>query len=267
MTRLGQSPVAGPAAAPDPHSGSDSCGRPAAQLRVLVIAADGALRNLLTDALQGEGFEVLAAVDPDSAGIAGAEDGRLSLVLLDLGLVRPAGRFLEDWSRRRPGPHAPLVLLSTEDVAETVAAVEAAGAVGFLRLPCDLDDLLALVRRAALPATAPAAPTLDPPPVALESLAPRAPGGARAGGEEAAEARRRRLLQRLARDVGELRPAVVKVRDELRALLIREQAGPLAPLEQRRLAALRRELEAQQLRLRECRAEFERLRGAADGPP
>ena len=160
MTRLGQSPVAGPAAAPDPRSGSDPCGRPAAQLRVLVIAADGALRNLLTDALQGEGFEVLAAVDPNSAGIAGAEDGRLSLVLLDLGLVRPAGRFLEDWSRRRPGPHAPLVLLSTEDVAETVAAVEAAGAVGFLRLPCDLDDLLALVRRAALPVGGP----LPPPP-------------------------------------------------------------------------------------------------------
>ena len=161
MTRLGQSPVAGSAAAPDPRSGSDPRGRPAApQPRVLVIAADGALRNLLTDALQGEGFEALAVVDPDSAGIAGAEDGRLSLVLLDLGLARPAGRFLEDWSRRRPGPHAPLVLLSTEDVAETVAAVEAAGAVGFLRLPCDLDDLLALVRRAALPvgATAPSTP-------------------------------------------------------------------------------------------------------------
>ena len=234
---------------------------------MLVIAADSALRNLLTEALQGEGFEVLAAVDPNSAGIAGAEDGRLSLVLLDLGLVRPAGRFLGDWSRRRPGPHAPLVLLSTEDVAETVAAVDAAGAVGFLRLPCDLEDLLALVRRTALPAPAPAATALDAPPVVPGAMAPRAPGEARAGGEEAAEARRRRLLQRLARDVGELRPAVVKVRDELRALLLREQASPLAPWEQRRLAALRREIEAQQLRLRECRAEFERLRGARDGPP
>jgi DNA-binding response OmpR family regulator len=149
---------------------------------VLVIAADGALRNLLTDALQGEGIEVLAAVDPDSAGIAGAEDGRLSLVLLDLGLVRPAGRFLEDWSRRRPGSHAPLVLLSTEDVAETVAAVEAAGAVGFLRLPCDLDDLLDLVRRAALPATAPAAPALDSLPVAPEAPAPRDPRSLRPRG-------------------------------------------------------------------------------------
>ena len=151
-----------------------------------------------------------------------------------------------------------------------MAAVEAAGAVGFMRLPCDLDDLLALVRRTALPLSL-APPVPGPPrqpPARIDPGASRYPklpvatqrvsGDAKARGAEAAEARRRRLLQRLARDVGELRPAVVKVRDELRALLAREQDGPLAPPEQRRLAALRREIEAQQLRLRECREEFER---------
>jgi CheY-like chemotaxis protein len=168
MTRLGQGPVAGPIPDLAPPSGSDSYLRHQAyappQARILVIASDGALRSLLSDALRGEGFEVRAAVDPEAALDAPGTDEPLSLVLLDLALLRPAGGVPADWSRRRPALHAPLILLSTDDVAETVDAVEATGAVGFLRLPCDLDDLLAMVRRTALPVGAPAPAPLDPPP-------------------------------------------------------------------------------------------------------
>ena len=112
MTRLSRSPVAGHFPIPDPQSGSASglCPQvlpvpPAAPaLRVLVVAADGALRSLLTDALQSVGFDVLAAVDPASAQAATGADERLSLILLDLELARPAGRFRADWSAGGPPP-------------------------------------------------------------------------------------------------------------------------------------------------------------------
>ena len=174
MTRLGQSPVAGPAAAPDPPPGSDSCGRPAAPP---TLPAPAGARAAGAGDRRRRRPPQPAHGSPAGRGLRGARGGRPQLggdrrrrgtagspsSCWTWGWCGPAGRFLGDWSRRRPGPHAPLVLLSTEDVAETVAAVEAAGAVGFLRLPCDLDDLLALVRRTALPAPAPARAGARPP--------------------------------------------------------------------------------------------------------
>jgi DNA-binding response OmpR family regulator len=113
---------------------------------VLTVVGDALLRAFLTAALEDAGYAVTAAADA-VAGVAAAGAAPPAVILLDLDVDRPAadGAGFAAWYRRQPEPRAPLLLLSTRSVAATVAATEAAGAAGFLRLPFALDDLLALV--------------------------------------------------------------------------------------------------------------------------
>ncbi len=83
--------------------------------------------------------------------------------------------------------------------------------------------------------------------------------------ELAAEAQRRHLLERLARDVWDLRPAIVWIGNELKQLAEREETGRLAPEEVARGTVLRRENEALRLQLRACAAECERRRRRGHG--
>ena len=80
----------------------------------------------------------------------------------------------------------------------------------------------------------------------------------------AAAAEHRRLLRRLASGVDALRSAITDVRDELCALQASEDRGRRSPDESRRIGALRLESEAQQLRLQEYQAEYERLLSGGD---
>ena len=87
--------------------------------------------------------------------------------------------------------------------------------------------------------------------------------------ELAAEAQRRHLLERQARDVWDLRPAIAWIGNELQQLAAREETGRLSPQDAARVTVLRRENEALRLQLRACAAEFERLRrrGRGDTAP
>jgi len=113
--------------------------------RVLAVVGDALLRAFLTAALEDAGYAVTAAADA-TAGVAAAGAAPPAVVLLDLDVDRPAGdgAAFAAWWRRQPQPRSPLLLLSARSVAATVAAAEAVGAAGFLRLPFALDDLLAL---------------------------------------------------------------------------------------------------------------------------
>jgi hypothetical protein len=132
-----------------------------------------------------------------------------------------------------------------------VAPAEALGACGFLRLPFDLETLWSLVARTA---AAGAPGPVDGPPAAP----------AKHHREAVVEGQRRRLLERLAREVAEVRSAAVRARAEFLALAAREAAGRLSREEAARIAVLRRECEALRLRLRECAGEYERLRRRDD---
>lgn len=122
--------------------------------RILVLEEDAPLRGLLTAALREEGYEVMAVPDgaPHSAGGATAAP---VLVLLDL--RRPGaggGLAVSAVAWGTAGPPGPLLLLSAGCEAERRAATAALGAAGSLPLPFDLEELLAAVRRLAVPARA-----------------------------------------------------------------------------------------------------------------
>src|SRR5262245_49775579 len=123
---------------------------------VLAIVGDASLREFLVEALEDAGYAVAATADV-AQGLVAAAAAPPAVILLDADQAIPAGNAFADWYRWQPGPVAPVLLLSARGVAETVTAVEALGASGFLRLPFDLDALLTLVAHAP-PAAPPGGP-------------------------------------------------------------------------------------------------------------
>ena len=114
---------------------------------VLVVEDDPAVRGLLREVLEEEGYAVQSAPDV-AAGLAGIQAGDVDLVLLDLRL--PGTDGLELCRRVRgteTASHLPIVVLTAaleEEVPQ--AASLAAGADSYLAKPFDIDDLLDHVR-------------------------------------------------------------------------------------------------------------------------
>jgi CheY-like chemotaxis protein len=133
-----------------------------AESTVLVIDDDPAVQDVVTQALSGEGYGVLAAGDGaealtvisqhqqpgvrgDSYG-SGCPNGRgVDLILLDLWMPGMDGwTFLEHY-RRLPGPHAPVVIFAAQSDEVAARQSRALGAAGFLTKPFDLEALLGVV--------------------------------------------------------------------------------------------------------------------------
>ena len=127
-------------------------GRPVRPVRpVLVVDDDVAIRRVVAAALADEGYAVVQAADGNAA-LAAVRAAPPCLILLDL---RMPGMDGWEFARRYralpppPGPPAPLVCVTAAvDAAAWGAQVGAAATVG---KPFDLDDLVAVVARHALP--------------------------------------------------------------------------------------------------------------------
>lgn len=108
---------------------------------ILLAEDDADQRDVMADALEFEGFQVLQAAQPSDVleGLLRSPD----LVLLDLvGVASPAVmRVL------RALPRRPALLLVSGDMALPAVAAQL-GADGYLMKPYDLDDLLAHIHRA-----------------------------------------------------------------------------------------------------------------------
>jgi CheY-like chemotaxis protein len=113
--------------------------------RILVVDDEAAIRDLLVDVLQMEGFVVDAAGHgAEALDIASAH--RPDLVLLDLMMPVMDGRQFVERCRRMPALAAlPIVLMSA--AADGHAASREIGAWGFLPKPFDFDDLAQVLRR------------------------------------------------------------------------------------------------------------------------
>ena len=114
--------------------------------RVLVVEDDRAMREVVLMVLSDEGHEVLAA--PNGAvALAFADEHPPDVIVLDYAMPVCDGPAFAAAYRRRPGRHAPIILLTaTNDLQQRAGEVEADGALG---KPFELDELLALVARHA----------------------------------------------------------------------------------------------------------------------
>ena len=112
--------------------------------RILVIEDEGAMRTVLKDILEHEGFRVMTAADGEH-GLQTAIDEKPDLILLDIMLPKLDG-FALCAQLRALEMHMPVLMLTAKGrVDDRVTGLDA-GADDYLVKPFSTDELLARVR-------------------------------------------------------------------------------------------------------------------------
>jgi CheY-like chemotaxis protein len=114
--------------------------------RILVVEDDPALRSLTEAVLGDAGYEPLTASNgAEALDILAAH--QVQLILLDMRMPVMDGWAFAKAYRARPGPFAPIVVLTAaHDAQKRATEVQAAG---WIAKPFDLDHLVATVGRLA----------------------------------------------------------------------------------------------------------------------
>jgi two-component system chemotaxis response regulator CheY len=120
----------------------DSLAHDIAGRQVLVVDDDESIRNFVELALDTEGYHVASAHNGAVAlDVAGQQQP--DLILLDMRMPVMDGWAFAHAYRSRPGPHAPIVVITAApDAGQRAAEINADG---YLGKPFDLDELLELV--------------------------------------------------------------------------------------------------------------------------
>ena len=112
--------------------------------RVLVVDDDEFIRACVVDILRDEGYEVLDAPH-GAAALALVEDLPPDLILLDMRMPVLDGWGFARAYHDRPGPHAPIVVMTAaQDAAQRATQVCSAS---YIAKPFQLDELLEMVER------------------------------------------------------------------------------------------------------------------------
>ena len=115
---------------------------------VLVVEDDTSIRELLRDAFENEGLDVMTASDGEDA-IATAHAKQPSIVVLDIGLPRVDGAGVASAIRDKYGDAVPVIVVTANNrLAEASARVRAAA---YFTKPFDIPELVRAVRAAVEP--------------------------------------------------------------------------------------------------------------------
>jgi len=115
--------------------------------RVLVVDDDAGVRFTLKGLLEDEGLEVLEAADGEQ-GLSRVEQGGVALVLSDVRMPKLDGLGLLARLQALPEPRPHVVLLTAHGNERLAVEAMKRGAYDYFRKPFELDDVLAVVRRA-----------------------------------------------------------------------------------------------------------------------
>ena len=105
---------------------------------ILVVEDEPVILDVVSRVLAGQGYEVFTAADGLTA-LKIAEQSHLDLILLDIYLPVLDGRRFVQAYRARPGPHAPILLMTGAGYARERAT--ALGVAGCLDKPFDPKEL------------------------------------------------------------------------------------------------------------------------------
>jgi CheY-like chemotaxis protein len=112
--------------------------------QILLVEDETAVQDIIGRALVGKGYQVLTASDGVTA-LALLEQTSPDLIILDIYLPTLDGRRVVHEYRQRPGPQAPILVITGGGYAAERAA--ALGAAGALDKPFRLQELLTTVAR------------------------------------------------------------------------------------------------------------------------
>jgi CheY-like chemotaxis protein len=114
--------------------------------RVLVVDDDPDILEFVSMALEDEGYNVVSAPH-GAAALERLEAAPPDVILLDMRMPVMDGWEFARAYRQRPGPHAPIIVLTAaHDAAERASQIQAEA---FLGKPFEIDDLLNSVERFA----------------------------------------------------------------------------------------------------------------------
>lgn len=111
---------------------------------VLVVDDDDAIRSLVCETLEEEGYPTVAAGDGRGA-LDALREGQPSLILLDMRMPIMNGWEFAEAYRRLPEPHAPIVVVTAG--RDGAAKARDIAAEAYLSKPFELDELIATVQR------------------------------------------------------------------------------------------------------------------------
>ncbi len=118
-----------------------------AQTRILVVDDETDIRQLISDILEDEGYDVESAENGEAARAAFSRETP-DLVLLDIWMPDVDGiSLLKEWSSG-DGVACPVVMISGHGTLETAVEATRLGAVDFIQKPVSLAKLLATVKQA-----------------------------------------------------------------------------------------------------------------------
>jgi CheY-like chemotaxis protein len=113
---------------------------------ILVVDDDASIRAFVEMALSDEGYEVLEAAD-GGAALALLETVRPAVILLDMRMPMMDGWTFAQKYGARPGPQAPIIVITAaRDAANWAAQI---GADAYLSKPFEVEALYACVARYA----------------------------------------------------------------------------------------------------------------------
>lgn len=113
---------------------------------VLVVDDDADIREMISQALELEGWQVTGAANGEEALRAARQGPRPDVILLDLMMpVMNGWQFMEAQRQDAALATIPVVLISGDERLNEKAAQ--ARVAGFLKKPMDLDELLDTVER------------------------------------------------------------------------------------------------------------------------
>ena len=118
-----------------------------APYRICLIDDDASARTALEQVLTGEGYEVISYPD-GKLGLAAALEEDCDCVLTDLRMPGVSGLELID-ALREELPNLPVVLMTAHGTTETAIEAMRRGAFDYILKPFEMEELLAVVGRAA----------------------------------------------------------------------------------------------------------------------